>query len=62
VKQHGSRRQQLRAAIRAYIERIMRRGKSEPEQPEDPYAYVTAPKKPRPHQGSAAAVVDLPQE
>ncbi|HET8825354.1 MAG TPA: hypothetical protein VFM77_09505 [Terriglobales bacterium] len=31
----------------------------EPEQPQDPYAYVTAPRKPRPSSRSAAAVADL---
>lgn len=31
----------------------------EPESPLDPYAYVGAPKKPRPSAGSAAAAVEL---
>ena len=35
-------------------------GKRNP--PEDPYAYVTAPKKPRPPYFSAAAVADRPDE
>jgi hypothetical protein len=30
--------------------------------PEDPYSYVTAPRKPRPPHLSAAAVVDRPEE
>jgi hypothetical protein len=30
--------------------------------PEDPYSYVTAPKKPRPPHLSAAAVADRPEE
>ncbi len=30
--------------------------------PEDPYAYVTAPRKPRPSNRSAAAVMELPEE
>jgi hypothetical protein len=30
--------------------------------PEDPYSYVTAPKKPRPPHLSAAAVVDRPED
>ncbi len=32
------------------------------EEPEDPYANVMAPLKPRPHRGSAAAVLELPDE
>jgi len=32
-----------------------------PELPEDPYAIVTAPKKPRPPGRSAAAVAELPE-
>jgi hypothetical protein len=35
----------------------------EPEPPlPDPYAYVTAPKKPRPSSRGAAAVAELPEE
>ena len=30
--------------------------------PEDPYSYVTAPKKPKPLHLSAAAVADRPEE
>jgi hypothetical protein len=33
-----------------------------PEQPEDPHAYVMAPKKPRPSGRSAAAVAELPEK
>jgi hypothetical protein len=51
-----------RAVEKAIAEFIRRRRKGEPEQPQDPYANVTAPKKPRPHQVSAAAVLDLPDE
>jgi hypothetical protein len=36
--------------------------KPEPEIPEDPYAYVSAPKKPRLPGRSAAAVAELPEE
>jgi hypothetical protein len=36
--------------------------KGEPDAPEDPYAYVTAPKKPRPPYRSAAAVADRPED
>ncbi len=59
-KKREKRLEWMRAAIRHYIERIKRRG--EPEQPEDPHSYVTAPKKPRPNQGSAAAIVELPEK
>ncbi len=34
----------------------------EPESPEDPHAYVTAPKKPRPGSFSASAVAEPPEE
>lgn len=36
--------------------------RKEPEAPEDPYAYVTAPNRPRPAGRSAAAVAELPEE
>jgi hypothetical protein len=38
--------------------------RKEPEEPPaaDPYAYVTAPKKPRPSNRSSAAVLELPKE
>jgi hypothetical protein len=36
--------------------------RDETDFPEDPFAYVTAPKKPRPSDRSAAAVADLPEE
>lgn len=31
-----------------------------PPEPQDPYAYVMAPRKPRPHQGSAAVAEEEP--
>jgi len=43
------------------LKRLLRR-KPKPELPEDPYAYVTAPKRPRPPSPGAAAVADDPQE
>ncbi len=49
----------IRAAMDA-VKRLFRRKK--PEQPEDPYAYVTAPKRPRPPARSAAAVADRPED
>ena len=48
--------------IRAAIRRIRRFFKKEPDLPEDPYAYVTAPKKPRTPHLSAAAVADRPED
>ena len=48
--------------IRAAIEGIKRLFKRKPDVPEDdPYAYVTAAKKPRPPYRSAAAVAELPE-
>ena len=51
-----------RAVEKAIAEFIKRRRKGEPGEAADPHSYVTAPKKPRPHQGSAAAVLELPDE
>lgn len=48
--------------IRALLERIRKLFGKDPELPGDPYAYVTAPKKPRPSNRSAAAVLELPEE
>ncbi len=49
--------------IRAALKRIKNFFKKQPEPPaEDPYAYVTAPKKPRPSNRSAAAVAERPEE
>jgi len=45
------------------VEKIKRLFKKEPRLPEeDPYAYVTAPKKPRPPYRSAAAVAEKPED
>ncbi len=48
--------------LAALIEKIKRLFKKEPGLPEDPYAYVTAPKKPKSPYRSAAAVAELPEE
>jgi hypothetical protein len=48
--------------IRAAIRRIKRFFRREPDLPEDPYAYVMAPKKPRTPHLSAAAVADRPED
>jgi alkanesulfonate monooxygenase SsuD/methylene tetrahydromethanopterin reductase-like flavin-dependent oxidoreductase (luciferase family) len=46
--------------FRAALERLKKLFKKEPEPPAaDPYAYVTAPKKPRPSNRSAAAVAEM---
>jgi len=45
-----------RKRTRDLIEKLRRFLKREPEAPDDPYAYVGAPKKPRPpHRSSAVA-------
>ncbi len=50
--------------IRKMLQRLLNffRKKPDASPPEDPYAYVTAPKKPRPSNRSAAAVMELPEE
>ncbi len=49
----------LRVALEK-AKRLFKRGPRLPE--EDPYAYVTVPKKPRPPYRSAAAVADRPED
>jgi hypothetical protein len=46
----------------SWIKRGVRKEPEPPGYPGDPYAYVTAPKKPRPSGRSAAAVAELPEE
>ncbi len=48
--------------IERWLDRIKRFFKPKPDTPEDPYAYVTAPKKPRPPYRSAAAVADRSED
>jgi hypothetical protein len=49
--------------IRVAVEKAKRLFKRGPRLPEeDPYAYVTAPKKPRPPYRSAAAVAEPPED
>jgi len=49
--------------LRVAVEKAKRLFKCEQRSPEDdPYAYVTAPKKPRPPYRSAAAVADPPED
>jgi hypothetical protein len=54
--EQDSERSRLEELMRQVLERIKKR--PEPE-PEDPYAYVGAPKKPRPPQRGAAAAEPL---
>jgi len=52
-----------RNRLDAVVEKIKRIFRKEPRLPEeDPYAYVTAPKKPRPPHRSAVAVGDKPED
>jgi hypothetical protein len=51
-----------KSRMRNWLESVGRFFRREPDAPEDPYAYVTAPKKPRPPYRSAAAVADLPED
>ena len=44
-----------RSRTRGWLDRLKRLFKREPEPPEDPYAYVGAPKKPRPPYRTRAA-------
>ena len=49
--------------LRVAVEKAKRLFKREPRSAEDdPHAYVTAPKKPRPPYRSAAAVADPPED
>ncbi len=52
----------IRRAIQRVLSWIRRASRKEPDQPQDPYAYVMAPKKPRPSNRSAAAVAELPED
>ena len=49
----------LPGRVRAAMERLKRIFRREPESPDDPYAYVGAPKKPRLPRRSAAAQAPL---
>ncbi len=59
--------QRIKAMFQALVQRIKKRkgpasNRKEPEAPEDPYSYVTAPRKPRTPNRSAAAVAEWPEE
>jgi hypothetical protein len=57
-----SKESRLRKLFRRLTGWLHQRTRKEPEPPVDPYAYVTAPKKPRPSNRSGAAVAELPEE
>jgi hypothetical protein len=48
--------------IQEWLDRVKRLFRPKPGAHEDPYAYVTAPKKPRSPYRSAAAVADPPED
>ena len=52
----------LRKLFRRLMGLFRSRARKEPEPPVDPYANVTAPKKPRPSNRSDAAVAELPED
>jgi hypothetical protein len=47
------------AAIRKLVTKVKRLWNRRPEPPDDPYAYVGAPKKPRPPHRAASAAEKL---
>lgn len=57
-----SERFRLRELFRRLTGWLRRQSRKEPDPPVDPYAYVTAPKKPRPPNRSGAAVAELPED
>jgi alkanesulfonate monooxygenase SsuD/methylene tetrahydromethanopterin reductase-like flavin-dependent oxidoreductase (luciferase family) len=48
-----------RRPLRDFLDRLRRFFRREPEHPDDPYALVGAPKKPRPPRRGAAAAQPL---
>ena len=61
-EKHGHVRRSKTGRIRAALDRIKRLFRRTPDAPEDPLAYVTAPKKPRPPSRGAAAVAEEPDD
>ena len=57
-----SKNSRLRKLLRRLTGWLRTSARKEPEPPVDPYAYVTAPKKPRPSGRSGAAVAELPED
>lgn len=56
-----SRFRKLLARLR-YLLRRRKEVKPRDPEPQDPFAYVTAPLRPRPYPRSGAAVAELPEE
>jgi len=54
-------RRSQNSRIREWLDLVVRFFGRKPDTPGDPYAYVTAPRKPKPHYGSAA-VADRPED
>lgn len=52
----------LRKLFRRLAGWLRQRAHKGPEPPVDPYAYVTAPKRPRPSNRSGAAIAELPED
>ena len=58
-----SKHSRLRKLLRRLTGWLSQRARKEPDPPPvDPYAYVTASKKPRPSNRSGAAVAELPDD
>jgi hypothetical protein len=57
-----SARQQYKQIYLALLTALKRLITWRRDPPEDPYSYVTAPRKPKPPHLSASAVVDRPEE
>jgi hypothetical protein len=57
-----ARRVSNRSAIGELLRRLRQWISGKPDRPDDPYSYVTAPRKPRPPHFSAAAVADRPED
>jgi hypothetical protein len=57
-----SKHSRLRELLRRLMGWLPQSARKEPEPPVDPYAYVTAPKKPQPSNRSGAAVAELPED
>jgi hypothetical protein len=58
-----SKHSRLRKLLRRLMGWLSQRARKEPDPPPvDPYAHVTAPKKPRPSNRSGAAVAELPDD
>jgi len=54
-------RETIRRALAA-IRKKLGKSSDRPDLPQDPYAYVTAPKRPRPSNRGAAAIAELPED